>query len=159
MGARWARLYRGTPAERSLEPAVAALGVPYRTQFPCFLYDGGLRYFPDFVLPTLGLVIEVDDSSHFTPEGREADAARSADLARVYGWKVVRCTNREATEDPTGAVSRMLREAFPGHEGHVRELSRATPAAWPTHTPRSARRGRRSTRSAPSPRATPGKRR
>lgn len=105
MAARWARLYRGTPAEIALEDAVAALGVPYRNQYPGFLY--GLPYFPDFFLPTLGLVIEVDDKSHNEVDKRAADAERTEVLA-ARGWRVVRCTNREALEDPKGTVKRML---------------------------------------------------
>lgn len=108
MALRWGRLYRGTPAEQSLEDAVAALGVPYRTQFPGYLY--GFRYFPDFLLPTLNLVIEVDDKSHLKAEKIAADAERTAALAEL-GWKVVRCTNDEALEDPHGTVKRLMREA------------------------------------------------
>ena len=109
MGMRWGRLYRGTPAEHSIEEAVAALGVPYRTQFPGYLF--GCRFFPDLVLPTLGLVIEVDDPSHEELEKMEADAERTAEIGRLFGWKVVRCTNEEALEDPHGAVRRMLKSA------------------------------------------------
>lgn len=109
MAVRWCRLYRGTAAELALEDAIAALGVPYRNQFPGFLY--GVRYFTDFYLPTLGLVIEVDDPSHEKAEKIEADAERTADLERAWGVAVVRCTNQEALEDPHGTVRRLLREA------------------------------------------------
>lgn len=106
MAMRWGKLYEGTPAEKSLEPEVAALGVPYRTQFPGWKY--GLRYFPDFILPTLRLVIEVDDDSH----NRKAteDLQRTAEIYRVWGYKVVRCTNEEALSTPRSAVRRMLSE-------------------------------------------------
>lgn len=156
MGMRWARLYRGTRAELAIEPAVARLGVPYRTQFPCFLFPGGLRYFPDFVLPTIGLVIEVDDDSHAGKT--QEDAERSAALARVYGWRVVRCTNAEALADPDAAVSRMLREAFPEHEGRVPEQSRGAPIFASTRTPESPRRVPRRRGTSPSRRATRAKR-
>ena len=63
-------VYVGGAFQPALEDAVAALGVPYRTQFPCFLY--GLRYFLDFYLPTLGVVIEVDDPSHNRLDKSEA---------------------------------------------------------------------------------------
>lgn len=102
---RWAKLYKGTPAELALEDAVASLGVPYRTQFPGYLY--GFRYFPDFLLPTLGLIIEVDDSSHFKAEKVEADAERTRELNRL-GWKVVRCRNDEALSNPHGTVRALL---------------------------------------------------
>jgi len=108
MSMRWGRLYRGTPAELSIEPAIAALGVPYRTQFPGFLF--GFRFFPDFYLPTLAVVIEVDDRSHRLAEKVEQDEDRTRQL-EDRGWTVVRCTNEEALGDPYGAVRRMLAEA------------------------------------------------
>lgn len=108
MGPRWHKLYKGTPAEFSLEDAVGAIGVPYRTQFPGFLY--GFRFFPDFFLPTLGLVIEVDDSSHRRIEKILADAERTETL-EDKGWRVVRCTNSEALSDPFGTVRKLLVEA------------------------------------------------
>lgn len=106
MSMRWGQLYKGTDAERSLEDAVAALGIPYRTQFPGYIY--GSRYFPDFVLPTLQLVIEVDDDSHNKAEKMLDDAERSESIEAKYGWTVVRCTNAEALSDPHGAVQRLL---------------------------------------------------
>src|SRR5690349_6910316 len=106
MHVRWGRLYRGTPAELALEDAVAELGVPYRTQFPGFLF--GFRFFPDFVLPTVGVVLEVDDDSHSRPEKQEADGERTQYLEGEQGWRVARCSNQEALENPRGAVRRML---------------------------------------------------
>lgn len=105
MHARWSRLYRGTKAELALEDAVAALGIPYRTNFPGFIF--GSRYFPDFLLPTLGVVLEVDDRGHLAKV--EADAERTKILHELYGWRVARCTNAEALENPKAAVQRMLR--------------------------------------------------
>lgn len=115
MSMRWCRLYKGTPAEHSLEDAVAKIGVPYRTQFPGFLY--GTRYFCDFYLPTLKLVIEVDDPSHLKHDKMLADAERTSDLEAKYGVQVVRCTNDEALQDPHGTVRRLMRQA-----GFDREL-------------------------------------
>lgn len=107
MSMRWCRLYKGTPAELSLEDAIAELGVPYRTQFPGFMY--GVRFFPDFYLPTLGIVIEVDDRSHDEPEKQEADAERTRVLEREWGVRVLRCRNEEALSDPRGTLRAMLR--------------------------------------------------
>lgn len=106
MAMRFGKLYKGTPAEHALEDAVAALGVPYRTNFPMYLY--GARFFPDVLLPTLGAVLEVDDASH--SQKTEADAERTERLRVDYGWRVARCTNEEALTDPHGAVRRMLLE-------------------------------------------------
>jgi very-short-patch-repair endonuclease len=105
---RWARLYANpTDAERALEPAVAALGIPYRFQHPLW----GLRVFPDFVLPRHKIVIEVDDPGHNRSAQRKKDAERTEKLNRA-GWRVARCTNEEAEEDPHGAVRRMLGDTF-----------------------------------------------
>ena len=121
MPMRWGKLYKGTPAELALEGAVAALGVPYRTQFPGYLY--GSRYFPDFVLPTLQIVIEVDDDSHNKTDKMLDDVERSEKLEAKFEWTVVRCTNEEATNDPYGTVKRLLMDQgyYPIPEG-IRSL-------------------------------------
>ncbi len=137
MAMRWARLYKGTPAELVLEEAIAALGIPYRTQFPGYLY--GLRFFPDFYLPTLGLVIEVDDRSHLKAEKVEADAERTAELHREWGVQVVRCTNDEALADPHGTVKRLIRQA--GHDlTDIRTPSLASSLPVPKKAPQKNRR-------------------
>lgn len=109
MASRWNKLYKGTPAELALEDAVASLGVPYRTQFPGFLY--GFRFYPDFLLPTLGLVIEVDDSSHKRSAKMIEDADRTEFMEDRFGWTIVRCTNEEALSNPHGTVRAMLMKA------------------------------------------------
>jgi len=101
----WVGLYPGTPAERGLEPHIAALGIPYRTQFPFFIW--GVKYFPDFLLWTLGLIVEVDDDSHDDPEKQKADALRTSAF-EAKGWRVLRCTNEEALERPWVVVRRIV---------------------------------------------------
>ncbi len=108
---KWAQLYKGTKYELSLEAAVATLGVPYRTNFPCHIFLPKIDAFPDFLLPTLGIVIEVDGPEHYTVEGRRADEERSELLERNHGWTVVRVTNDEALNDPAGALDKALRRA------------------------------------------------
>lgn len=105
MLSRWAKLYKLTPAERSLEPAVAALGTRYRVQHP--LWD--LHLFPDFVLLDHRVVIEVDDTSHYERKKARADQARTLKL-NAAGWKVWRCTNLDALDNPYGTVARMVKE-------------------------------------------------
>lgn len=109
MSARAGKLYRDiTPAEICMEEAVAELGVPYRIQFPFYLW--GVRYFPDFLLPTLKLIIEVDDESHNRAKKKEADDNRTAEL-NALGWTVVRCTNSEALTDARYFLRQMLKSA------------------------------------------------
>jgi very-short-patch-repair endonuclease len=102
---RWAKLYSNqTEAERALEPAVASLGLPYRTQHPLW----SLALFPDFCLPGIRVLIEVDDPSH--KRRKREDAERTARLEGA-GWKVVRCQNAEALSDPYATVTRLMAEA------------------------------------------------
>lgn len=99
----WTENYKGTPAELALEPHIAALGLPYRTQLPLFLF-GPLKFFPDFALPTIGWVIEVDDSSH--EDKVEEDAIRTQKLEAI-GYRVIRCTNEEAINAPMAVMARL----------------------------------------------------
>jgi very-short-patch-repair endonuclease len=103
---KWAKLYNGTPAEMALEPAIAALGRPYRFQHPLW----SLGIFPDFVLLNERLVIEVDDKSHNRADKRKADALRTKKLNSL-GWRVVRCTNEEALQAPFATVNRLMEDA------------------------------------------------
>lgn len=107
MAGRAGKLYRDvTPAEIAMEEAIARLGVPYRIQFPYYLW--GVRFFPDFLLPTLKLIVEVDDDSHNEKAKKEADLQRTQEL-NALGWTVVRCTNREALDDAPGILKNLLR--------------------------------------------------
>lgn len=102
---RWAKLYSSpTEAEQSIEPAIASLGIPYRFQHPLW----GLSLFPDFVLLSDRVVIEIDDPSHFTTKKRKDDAIRTQKLAK-HNWRVVRCTNAQAIQDPYGTVDDLMR--------------------------------------------------
>jgi len=104
----WASLYKGTPAEHAIEPAVASMGVRYRTQFPFFLYHGNdVPFFADFALIDYRVVIEVDDEGHMSPEQIEKDYQRSQRLKEI-GWVVVRCTNEDAISHPVATVNRMM---------------------------------------------------
>ena len=106
----WAKLYNLTEAEKAIEPEIAKLGTRYRVQHPLW----GLRLFPDFVLLDYKLVLEIDDSSHFTKKKQREDAERTARLQRA-GWTVVRTTNEKALGDPKAALKSMLMEAKLDH--------------------------------------------
>lgn len=102
--AKFRKLYKGTPSEHALEPAIASLGIPYRWQMPVG------HYYLDFALPTLKVAIEVDGESHKRKEVIANDKERTEYLVR-NGWTVVRCLNEEATSDPYGTVNRLMLEA------------------------------------------------
>lgn len=104
--AKWAQLYTGqTKSEAALEPAVAALGRPYRFQHPFF----GNHFFVDFALTEDKIIIEVDGKSHSGIAAKEADAERTR-IIEKQGWTVVRCKNEDAVRDPAGTVARCLLE-------------------------------------------------
>lgn len=130
---RWAKLYRGTPAELALEPAVASLGVRYRTQYPLFLFSK-LRYFPDFVLLDWHVVIEVDDPGHARRERQEADRERTKAL-RAAGWTVVRCENEDALRHPYATVNRMMVQLGLPLRAERRDPPPAAQPARPPATP------------------------
>ena len=105
--AKWAQLYTGqTKSESALEPAIAALGRPYRFQHPFF----GNHYFVDFALIEDKIIIEVDGKSHSSATAKQADAERTKTLEK-QGWTVVRCKNEDAQRDPTGTVARCMLDA------------------------------------------------
>lgn len=114
MHGRWYQLYtHQTDPEKAIEPAIAALGIPYRFQHR--LPSPLSNFFPDFAvldrgLDKPGIIIEVDGSSHDSPAAQAADAERTAKM-EAEGWVVVRCRNEEAIADPYGTVDRLMFEA------------------------------------------------
>lgn len=108
---RWAKLYSSpTRPELAIEPAVAALGLPYRAQHPAF-GQGAILDFAVYPrgLDKPGVALEVDGASHRTKRGIESDKIRTGKLTAA-GWTVWRCTNEQATADPAGTVARMVSE-------------------------------------------------
>lgn len=100
----WYRLYNNmTPAERALEPAIAALGERYRAQHP-FL---GQKLFADFALLDRQRIIEVDGDSHDKPSQMKKDAEHELALTSL-GWSVIRVTNEQAQANPVATVTAAL---------------------------------------------------
>jgi very-short-patch-repair endonuclease len=99
-----ARALRGdmTDAEQRLWTKLRRkqLGHPFYRQKPL----GG--FVVDFYCHAARLVIEVDGGQHFTPEGREKDAARDNWL-RMHGLTVLRFSNREVLENLEGVLERI----------------------------------------------------
>ena len=99
-----ARALRGdmTDAEQRLWAKLRRkqLGQPFYRQKPL----GG--FVVDFYCHAARLVIEVDGGQHFTPEGREKDAARDNWL-QVQGLTVLRFSNREVLENLEGVLERI----------------------------------------------------
>jgi very-short-patch-repair endonuclease len=100
----WYRLYHQmTPAEVSLEPALAALGERYRVQHPFLKH----KHFADFALLDRKRIIEVDGDSHDKPSQKYKDLQHMIAL-KADGWDVVRVSNEQALANPGGTVAAAL---------------------------------------------------
>ena len=62
------------------------------------------NYIADFYCAKAKLVIEIDGSQHYEPEGKEYDKNRTASLSE-YGIYVVRITNKEINENFGGVCA------------------------------------------------------
>ncbi len=62
------------------------------------------RYIADFYSAKAKLVIELDGSQHYTPEGKQQDEARTAFLAG-YGLTVIRISNADVMKNFSGVCA------------------------------------------------------
>lgn len=99
----WLKLQKLTDSEEALEPAIAALGERYRTQY----YFPKLSHFADFALLDRKRIIEVDGSSHDKPAQKKKDLERMLAL-QAMGWDVIRVTNEQSQANPSGTVQAAL---------------------------------------------------
>jgi very-short-patch-repair endonuclease len=67
------------------------------------------NFIVDFYCAALMLVIEVDGENHFTEQGKQSDAERTA-ILEGYGLKVVRFTNVEVLQGFEGVCQELLGE-------------------------------------------------
>ncbi|MBI3957064.1 MAG: DUF559 domain-containing protein [Candidatus Kerfeldbacteria bacterium] len=63
-------------------------------------------YIVDFFCPKELLILEVDGDTHFSPEQRQYDDARTSFLAKL-GLRVIRFRNDEVLEDLEGVLKRL----------------------------------------------------
>lgn len=100
----WKRMCaQPTDAEAALDPAVAALGVPYRFQYPFWEH----KYFADFAVLPWRLIIEVDGDSHNKPSQKEKDLKHALQVLDD-GWVVARVSNELAMKCPEAAVEQAV---------------------------------------------------
>ncbi|MEW6716041.1 MAG: DUF559 domain-containing protein [Chloroflexota bacterium] len=111
-----------TPAERQLWSGLRGEqpGVKFRKQHPIG------PYIADFYSWEAGLVIELDGSSHFTPQAQDYDHERD-DYLSALGLTVLRFTNQEVTSQREGVLSRIVEaiEAVKPSEDHYKQWRRA----------------------------------
>ena len=78
-------------------------------------------YIVDFYCAAAKLVIELDGSQHYEPEGQERDAERTAFLEQ-YGLKVIRISNRDVNRNFNGVselLHREIQSRLPGSEASL----------------------------------------
>ena len=93
-----------TPAEATLWRALRnrQTGFKFRRQHPIF------RFIIDFYCAKAKLLIEIDDESHFQPDQKEYDAARTEYLEGL-GYKVIRFTNDDVRYNIDAVAGEILR--------------------------------------------------
>ena len=81
---------------REMTPHERKLWYLFLQKYPVKIYKQRIvdSYIVDFYCASARLVIEVDGSQHYDPQGKAADAKRSAVLER-HGLRVLRYSNRE----------------------------------------------------------------
>ena len=79
-----------------MTPQEKHLWFDYLQHYPIKIYKQRIidNYIADFYCHQARLVIEIDGSQHYSPDGRLSDKKRTEILAR-YGLYVLRFTNRE----------------------------------------------------------------
>jgi very-short-patch-repair endonuclease len=100
--ARWMHRHP-TPSEAALWERLKGrqLGVTFLSQ-ECIL-----GYIADFYCPAAQLVIELDGSSHDSPQGRASDAERDAAFER-HKISVLRLASESSPDDQVARIERKL---------------------------------------------------
>ena len=102
-----ARGFTRSEAERKMRLLARKAGLP--TPIPNIELEGRER---DFVWPKHRLVVEIDSWAHHgTRTAFENDRRRDQELTAA-GWKVIRITWRQLTEDPEAVVAILARALF-----------------------------------------------
>ena len=65
------------------------------------------NYIVDFLIPSANLIIEVDGSQHYSPQGMESDAKRDAGL-RSEGYEILRYSNADVMQNLPGVADDIL---------------------------------------------------
>ena len=81
---------------RDMTPQEKHLWYDFLRFYPIKIYKQRIidNFIADFYCHPAKLVIEIDDSQHYTPEGKIHDAARTEVLEK-YGLHVIRFSNRD----------------------------------------------------------------
>ena len=98
-----AQLENARRLRREMTPHERKLWYLFLRKYPVKVYKQRIigRYIVDFYCASAKLVIEVDGSQHYDPQGMVCDAERSAFLTEL-GLEVLRFSNRDIDRDFRG---------------------------------------------------------
>ncbi len=93
---------------RNMTPQEKHLWYDFLQQYPIKIYKQRIidNFIADFYCHQARLIIELDGSQHYTPEGKSYDKARTQALAQ-YGLHVLRFSNRDI-DDHFNGVCHMI---------------------------------------------------
>ena len=88
---------------QNMTPQEKRLWYDFLQHYPIKIYKQRIldNFIADFYCHQARLVIELDGSQHYTPEGKSYDAART-DVLERYGLKVIRFMNRDVDDNFDG---------------------------------------------------------
>ena len=93
---------------RDMTPHERKLWYLFLRQYPIKIYKQRIigRYIVDFYCASAKLVIELDGSQHYEPQGIAHDSKRSAFLANL-GLEIIRFSNRDIDMDFDGVCTQI----------------------------------------------------
>ena len=103
---------------RNMTPQEKHLWYDFLRHYPLKIYKQRIidNFIADFYCHKARLVIELDGSQHFTPEGRSYDEART-DVLEKYGLSVIRFSNIDVDERFDGVcymIDKAIQEKIKG---------------------------------------------
>ena len=102
---------------KNMTPEEKHLWYDFLRHYPVKIYKQRIidNFIADFYCHKAKLVIELDGSQHYTPEGKTYDAARTEILER-YGLTVIRFFNKDINEAFDGVcymIDKAIKERLP----------------------------------------------
>ena len=114
---------------KNMTPEEKHLWYDFLRHYPVKIYKQRIidNFIADFYCHKAKLVIELDGSQHYTPEGKTYDAARTEILER-YGLTVIRFFNKDINEAFDGVcymIDKAIKERLPSQSA-----SQTAPPEW-----------------------------
>ena len=93
---------------KDMTPHERKLWYLFLRKYPVKIYKQRIigRFIVDFYCASAGLIIEVDGSQHYAPQGAASDSERSAFLTSL-GLEVLRFSNRDIDRDFYGVCTQI----------------------------------------------------